>query len=55
VGFAGTVSLKPNPWSESVSSWHIGRYAVTAKTTPDVLFGLLPGSALAATEGARRE
>ncbi len=41
-GFTGSLSLKPWAWRENGTSWHIGRYAMTAKTTPAALFDLLP-------------
>lgn len=42
-GFAGTLSLKPRPFHDA-SAWHIGRYAVSAKTTPQRLFEFLPAA-----------
>jgi hypothetical protein len=36
-GFIGTVSLRPAGWHEEDAPWHIGRFGITAKTTPDHL------------------
>lgn len=49
-GFAGTVSLKPYPWRRDDPSWHIGRYAVTAATTPARLFEYVPSDPMAARD-----
>jgi peptidoglycan/xylan/chitin deacetylase (PgdA/CDA1 family) len=40
VGFAGTLSLRPRTVEEDTPSWHLGRFTLTAKTTPRDIAGL---------------
>jgi peptidoglycan/xylan/chitin deacetylase (PgdA/CDA1 family) len=43
-GFDGTLSLRPRSMDDNAAPWHIGRYTLTAKTTPDEIAALLrPG------------
>ncbi len=34
VGFSGTLSLRPTSVDDETPSWHLGRFTLTAKTTP---------------------
>lgn len=45
-GFAGTLSLRPTTVDEVTPSWHLGRFTLTAKTTPRDIAALFE-----ATEG----
>ena len=40
VGFAGTLSLRPTTVDDDTPSWHLGRFTLTAKTTPADIAGL---------------
>lgn len=40
VGFAGTLSLRPTTVNDDTPSWHLGRFTLTAKTTPADVAGL---------------
>lgn len=37
LGFRGTLSLSAGPWRRGDDLWHLNRYAVTAKTTVDLI------------------
>ena len=40
-GFDGTLSLRPRSVDDDAAPWHLGRYTLTAKTTPDEIAALL--------------
>jgi peptidoglycan/xylan/chitin deacetylase (PgdA/CDA1 family) len=40
VGFSGTLSLRPVTVDQGTPSWHLGRFTLTAKTTPADIAGL---------------
>jgi len=53
-GFVGTVSLFPVAWREAAPVWHLGRFSVTAKTTPIQLTQLFTTQAIQTMLAARR-
>jgi len=43
-GFAGTLSLRPVAVADLTPTWHLGRFALTAKTTPQDIAALFPSA-----------
>ncbi|HOX25349.1 MAG TPA: polysaccharide deacetylase family protein [Candidatus Krumholzibacteria bacterium] len=43
-GFAGTLSLRPVVVMDATPTWHLGRFALTAKTTPQDVAALFPAA-----------